>query len=273
MPLHFERTDFRGTPCVRLRSDGGGSALVALHGAHLLSWIPVDGRERLFLSERARFGPGAAIRGGVPVIFPQFAARGPLQKHGFARTLPWRFAGAEEQALFELSASEATVAWPHDFIAQLRIALDANSLTIALTIENPSQQTFAFTAALHTYLAVQDASAASVSGLDGCRYEDSADGGGVRQQQGDVRFHSEVDRIYVAPQAPLKLHDGARSLGISQEGFADTVVWNPGAALSAGIGDLEPGDFQRFVCVEAGQVLQPVVLAPGARWTGLQRLE
>ena len=77
MPLHHDYIDVHGTRCVRLRGEDGASALVALHGAHLLSWIPADGCERLFLSERARYDAGAAIRGGVPVIFPHFAARGP----------------------------------------------------------------------------------------------------------------------------------------------------------------------------------------------------
>ena len=31
-----------------------------------------------------------AVRVGKPVLFPQFADRGPLKKHGFARDLPWQ---------------------------------------------------------------------------------------------------------------------------------------------------------------------------------------
>jgi glucose-6-phosphate 1-epimerase len=76
MLLQSEPFQFNDTPCIRLRNNGA-TALVALHGAHVLSWIPADGRERLFLSERAKCGGGAAVRGGVPVIFPQFAERGP----------------------------------------------------------------------------------------------------------------------------------------------------------------------------------------------------
>ena len=101
--MHAESTTFRDTPCIRLHSDGA-TALVALHGAHVLSWQPADGRERLFLSDRAVFDGQAAIRGGIPVVFPQFAERGPLRKHGFARTAPWTFRGVnEDAALFELA--------------------------------------------------------------------------------------------------------------------------------------------------------------------------
>jgi hypothetical protein len=50
--MHAEPTTFRDTPCIHLHAEGA-SALVALHGAHVLSWIPADGREHLFLSDRA----------------------------------------------------------------------------------------------------------------------------------------------------------------------------------------------------------------------------
>ena len=133
--------------------------------------------------------------------------------------------------------------------------------------------TFAFTAALHTYLRVHDLADVALEGLQGCDFEDSAAGGVLRREDHfAVRFDGEVDRIYGDVVAPLALRDGAHALAIAQDGFSDTVVWNPGAALAATLRDLAPGDHQRFVCVEAGQVLQPVVLEPGDHWIGTQRL-
>ena len=79
----------QGQPCIRLDTDHGDSALVALHGAQVLSWT-VAGRERLYLSPRALFDGRSAIRGGIPLCFPQFNQRGPLPKHGFARNLAWQ---------------------------------------------------------------------------------------------------------------------------------------------------------------------------------------
>src|SRR5690348_6301397 len=73
-----------------LHSADGARADVFPYGAHVTSWMPAGGGGRLFLSERSAFGAGSAIRGGVPVIFPQFASTGPLPKHGFARTMEWR---------------------------------------------------------------------------------------------------------------------------------------------------------------------------------------
>src|SRR6478735_9573563 len=93
----FEEIGLGGLPGIRLYGPGGAQATILRHGAHVTSWATADGRERLFLSERAVLAPGKAIRGGVPIVFPQFSGRGTLPKHGFARVLPWEFAGAERQ--------------------------------------------------------------------------------------------------------------------------------------------------------------------------------
>ncbi len=271
--MQIESITFRDIPCLRLQSEGA-AALVALHGAHVLSWVPGDGRERLFLSERAVFDGHAAIRGGIPVIFPQFGERGLLAKHGFARNRAWTFAGVDnDAAVLTLAGDGSGGDWPHPFLARLRIGLSATQLALTLEVENTGDAAFAFTAALHTYLAVDDIAAVVLEGLQGCDFEDSANGGTLHRQHDDaVTFAGEVDRIYGDVVAPLVLVEGERRLGIEQDGFADAVVWNPGAQLCARIGDLAPGDFARFVCVEAGQVLQPVVLGPGEGWRGSQLL-
>ena len=272
--MHAQPTTFRDTPCIRLHADGA-SALVALHGAHVLSWIPADGREHLFLSDRAIVDGQAAIRGGIPLIFPQFGERGSLRKHGFARTAPWTFHDIEDDAaLFEL-ADDGTrfPGWPHPFRAHLRVHLTAAQLSVTLEIDNTGSTPFAFAAALHTYLRVADIAHAAIEGLQGCDYEDSANGGTLhREHNYEVTFDGEVDRIYGDVVAPLALIDSNDTLTIGQDGFGDVVVWNPGEQLAARIGDLSPGDHRHFVCVEAAQVVQPVVLEAGETWIGVQRL-
>ena len=48
-------------------------------------------QELLFLSSLAKFEPPTAIRGGIPVCWPQFGDMGPVkQQHGFARNLAWQ---------------------------------------------------------------------------------------------------------------------------------------------------------------------------------------
>lgn len=48
------------------------------HGATLTGWT-VGGEQLIFVSPKAVFQPPKAIRGGVPVCFPQFGNLGPLQ--------------------------------------------------------------------------------------------------------------------------------------------------------------------------------------------------
>lgn len=272
--MHADSTTFRDTPCIRIDSDGA-TALVALHGAHVLSWIPADGRERLFLSERAMFDGRTAIRGGIPVIFPQFSDRGLLPKHGFARTSPWTFAGIQgDAALFELvDDGSRDPVWPHPFAARLRIALDATRLTVALEIENTGEHAFAFTAALHTYLRVDGIAQVQVNGMDGCaRWDAVTDTHSV--QQGALRFAGEYDSVFQAAPGPLCLHEsGAHTLTLEQSAScASTVVWNPGAALCARLPDMPADGYASMLCIEAAQIDTPVHLAPSAAWTGWQRL-
>jgi len=280
MPLTIEPFEQHDRACVRLRHPRGATADISLHGAHVLSWKPEPARERLYLSPNASHQPGSAIRGGIPVIFPQFAGRGPLVKHGFARLLEWRFAGLQdatvfgESAVFELDDDEHTRSlWPHRFGARLHVALSADALQVGLEILNRDDSPFAFTAALHTYLRVAKLGSVELEGLESTPYEDSArKSAPMPASNAPIRFEGELDRIYAATPRLLRLRDGESTLRIEAEGFRDTVVWNPGATLAASMGDLGAGEHLRFVCVEAGTVVEPVTLAPGERWLGVQRL-
>lgn len=268
-----------GLPLVRLEAPDGACAEVYAHGAHVTSWRPAGGDERLFLSATSEFRDGVAIRGGVPVIFPQFAGRGPLPKHGFARTTPWTVAGVrhdagEATATLHLRDNDATRAvWPHAFAAELTVTVGGPSLRIALTVTNAGDAALAFTAALHTYLRVLDVQAATLAGLAGTRYEDTAAGGGTRVEADDVlQVAGEVDRVYLDAPRELVVREPGRTTIVAASGFPDVVVWNPGAVRAAALSDLEPDGWRRMLCVEAAAVGAPVRLAPGARWTGSQTL-
>jgi len=266
---------------LRLVSRDGASAAITPYGAHLVSWMPApDFGERLFLSSQSEYRPGAAIRGGVPVIFPQFAAEGPLPKHGFARTSVWTRHASGEQgsgaawAQFALQDSAATRAlWAHSFEGLLTVCVGGAELDIRLRIRNTGTAPFSFTSALHSYLRVADIGKVAVRGLQGLHFRDTAEGGRLRlEQMPSLRLEGEVDRIYLGAPGLLEVEDGPRRMTVSAPGFADCVIWNPGAAKAAALSDLEPGGFRRFVCVEAAAVGVPVSLVPGATWEGAQLL-
>lgn len=276
--------DFRGLPAVRLRAGDGAQATVLLHGAHLVSWQPAGLGEQLYLSPDAVFDGRAAIRGGVPVIFPQFDRQGSLPRHGFARTAAWQAEQVEQGAQHALAvlrwaADDATLAiWPHRFVAELSVAIGGARLDIELAIEHagvPDDPTAApeplrFTAALHTYLRVDDAASARLDGLQRLRYVDKVRGTEQIDPAPHVQPDGELDRIYFDAARPLTLHDGARALSITSQGFQDVVVWNPGAARAAQLDDLPDDGWRHMLCVEAAAVGMPVVVRAGEGWIGRQ---
>lgn len=261
---------------IQLHAEDGAMAEIHTRGAHLTRWQPAGAQDsRLFVSERAIYAAGVPIRGGVPVIFPQFAGEGPLPKHGFARTAQWQLCEQGRGfAIFEWSDDASTRAiWPQAFAARLSIHISGAALSVTLKIRNTGSDTFHFTAALHSYLAVQDIAAVQVLGLQGLDYRDTANGGRMAHELDPaLRITGEVDRNYFGAPPTLTLQESGRALRIEQTGFVDTVVWNPGAVASANFKDLAPEDYKRFLCIEAAVIGQPVMLEPGAEWRGGQRL-
>jgi len=257
-------------PVVRLHDESSdSSATIALHGAHVLSWTHA-GRDRLFMSPGAR---APSIRGGVPVIFPQFGLFGEGPKHGIARDRDWHCVEHDAtSALFALQDSHATrVHFPHAFALQLRVRLEVDALSLHLQVENTGASDFAFAAGLHTYLAVDDIATTVVHGLAGTDCLDAARSRRDHHASDTLHFHGEVDRVFFDFNRPLRVEDGVSTVLVEASGFPDTVIWNPGAELAARLDDLGADAARRFVCVEAAQVL-PRPLAAGASWSGLQRL-
>ena len=254
---------------------GDARAAVLPYGAHVTSWTLPNGAEQLFLSARSAPRAGAAIRGGIPVIFPQFSDRGPLPKHGFARTRVWDVARHTPNAVtLALRDDDATRAvWPHAFAAELTVTLEADALAVTLGVANTGDASLTFTSALHTYLRVDDVSDAAIDGLGGVRYQDNTAGLAVSTQaEPTLRIAGEVDRVYMEAPGAITLREPARVRVVRAEGFPDAVVWNPGADRARALADLEPDGWRHFVCVEAAAVARPVTLAPGARWDGRQRI-
>lgn len=266
-------------PRLTLVAPDGARAEVYLDGAQVVSWVPAGGQERLFLSRRSAFRAGAPIRGGVPVVFPQFGTTGPLPLHGLVRLMPWEFAGAEvagegARATFRLSdTGDSRRLWDHAFLAELAVATGGSELSMTLAVTNTGAEPFEFTAAFHTYLAVADITTTLVAGLAGLRYRDAAAGGvEAHQVSAQIDFPGEVNRIYFNAPAEARVVEAGRTTVVQKAGFADAVVWNPAAAKCATMADLEPEDYRQFVCVEAATVGAPIQLAPGGRWQGTQTL-
>jgi glucose-6-phosphate 1-epimerase len=273
-------TDEWPDPCRRItRTATDGATLVACaHGGQVLGWTPAGGGpDRLWTSPLARCGPGEAIRGGIPVVFPQFAGRGPLPKHGVVRDRAWQAdAGLARTAaarfVAQVGDDDATRAvWPHGFRVTLTATALGQALDVVLDVENTGDDDWEFTAALHAYLAVGDAARTTVTGLGGLPGEDNAAGGTpVRLPDGPLAVTGPRDVAVRGASGPVVLDDALLGpLTVDADGFGDRVLWNPGPGH--GLGDVPPGGENGFVCVEPA-ALDPVRLAPGEQWRGVLRL-
>ena len=259
-------------------------AEVYLYGAHLTRWHSASGRDWLFLSEAARFEEGSSIRGGVPVIFPQFSGFGSGPRHGFARNRFWELkdapatVGNTAHCSMILNADDDTRAlWPHDFCATLTVDLSDYGLRLTLEILNSGHAPFTFTSALHSYFQVADFRQSRLQGLANLNYWDN-DGTGFQhrqlQQDDGLHFDDAIDRVYFDCERTLHLSDSnQRSLAITAEGFREAVVWNPGEAAARSLPDMVDQEYRKMLCVEAARIDLPVTLAPGETWTGRQVLE
>ena len=278
MTTGIEKITFNGLPAVRITAPDGATATILNLGAHIVSWIPARGEERLYLSEKSEFKVGEAVRGGVPVCFPQFGGRGNLPKHGFARLVEWTEADSRvgddfATATFTLTDNEETrKIWPHAFEVELTVLISGQRLDIELGVKNHGEDALSFTGALHTYLRMKEVEEARIEGLHGLHYLDATSGVERDETGVDLSIEAETDRIYFDADRPVLVREARRSLGIGKENFADVVVWNPWEKNSAAIADLPDNGFRHMLCIEAAAVNKPVELAPGAEWWGRQTI-
>jgi glucose-6-phosphate 1-epimerase len=264
-------------PALQLRAPDGAEATITLYGAHLVSWKAVTtagtpAQERLFLSTLSALDGQKAIRGGVPVIFPQFAERGTGMRHGFARVSTWRVVDqgeADGAAFAVLALSQADLqdgpnkqmaaAWPYAFELLLRVAVHGAQLDMSLDVRNTGTQAFPFAAALHTYHLVDDVEAVRIDGV----------------QTETLAITDKLDQVFERIAGAITFDTGADKVILEQTGFPDAVVWNPGAADAAALSDMEDEEYRRFVCIEPALLgdaaARPQQLEPGGTWRGTYR--
>lgn len=259
---------FGQLPAVQVTAPDGAQAIVTLYGAHLVSWKSAGGAEHLFCSAQSALDGSRAIRGGVPVIFPQFNERGTGMRHGFARVSDWALvdSGVEVDngdtafAVFALEphdlSPDIAQAWPHDFMLRLRVTVGGDKLAMAFEVHNRGAAPFAFSCALHTYHLVDQVADVRIDGL-----RDPA-----------LAIGDALDEIFYGIAPRLTLRAGPATLLLEQYGFTDAVVWNPGAANAAALVDLEDDEYRRFVCIEPA-VIEPVTLEAGGTWLGRYSIE
>ena len=84
-----------------------------------------------------------------------------------------------------------------------------------------------------------------------------------------VKLSAETDSVYLNTRTAVTINDPliGRKIRIEKSGSSSTVVWNPFEGRSKTMADVGPGEWKKFVCVEAVNALENTVTVAPARRT------
>jgi glucose-6-phosphate 1-epimerase len=249
------------------------TAVLTLLGGHIMAYTPHGGKPVLWVSPNAAYEVGRAMSGGVPVCWPWFGPHpeDPESKplHGLARTRLWSMLGTQaledgstEVRMLLRDDAETQALWPHAFELELT-AVIGSQLKVLITARNPGSEAYSYTAALHPYFTISDAQAITVRGLEGTDYLDKTEGFTRKPQPDPISITGWTDRIYLDTTTDLRIDDPGygRAVRISKIGSRTTVVWNPDHKAGE-MPDVGAGQEQYFVCVEAANAVNDLVVVP-----------
>ena len=271
----------QGQPILEV-DNASATARISLFGGHVLSFIPKhDGRERLWLSEKAIWDGSKPIRGGTPVCWPWFgtykedgARKGDgsdshsypshdYPSHGYVRTRMWSCLEAIDEDDATLIALTPFSSVGEGFSGQASVSLlirVGSDLTIQLCTKNIGSEPFTYTNALHTYFNISDINQTELLGLSG-DYADKPSNFAIMQTPILYAFSEETDRIHLNPVEKVAIQEPGAMTEIKSRGHDSIVVWNPWKELSESMADMPDDGYQNMLCVETaitqGMLLQP----------------
>lgn len=264
---------------IKLISDTSvSSCTISTHGATVLSWN-VSGNERIFLSKLAdETNPkaGKGIRGGIPLVFPNFGPWSLGPQHGFARYKTWTIESKTDRSakLILMSDDETEKMWPNKFQLIYTVKVTDNKLLTTLSIKNLNDgefydsQSFDFTCLLHTYLRVPDIKTCTITGLGNSSFHDALTEKSEQATNQEIKgLHENVDRNYSNTNDEHLLKFDDTCIEIRKSNLPDTVLWNPWAEKAQGMKDFGNDEYPEMVCIEAGKVAERQLLKAGESWT------
>ncbi len=237
-------------------ANGAAECKIALFGATLVSYHPVNEKHDVFwLGDFNKFDHLQAIRGGIPICWPRFAAEklnDRLPRHGIARISDWKLLKAAAdankiEAEFVLIPDEK---YKINATARLLIKM-TDKLEYTLETTNDSDEPFSFSEALHCYFNVSSVDNILIKGLKGHEYKNSLDGQRYVLND-DLKICGEFDSIFMNQTNPIEIVDEGygRIITLEKSGSQTTVVWNPAKDLN----EMSEGQHKTFVCVEPSNV-------------------
>jgi len=247
------------------------NARISTYAGQVISFQPRHTEEDvLFLSDKALYQDGKAIRGGAPICWPWFGddtSGFGRPSHGFVRNQPWSILATQSledgrsSVTLGLTETDSSLAvWPYQFELELEVIV-GTELEIKLTTKNTGRNAFVISQALHTYFNISDVSNIAISGLDSKNYLDKLEGFKEKPQRGDVTFTEETDRVYQQAPESVWLKDKGfnRTINIKSSGSNTTVIWNPWSTSVTKITDLDESKYRNFVCIETANAADDIV--------------
>lgn len=277
-------------------SKSGATAKIHPFGATVISYVPSSGNEVLFLSKLAKLDGSKAIRGGIPLVFPQFGQPDKaMPQHGFLRTNLWNVQDQyddEESAgvTFTLPLNEAVNSrggkWSkdetkYDCVVSFSVKVTSSSLITTLTIDNTGDIPFDFQTLQHTYLKVENAldpKACNVTGLEGYTCEDKITNETYTLGNEPIIIDANVDRIYSNPEKKnlsVNVQTGRETVvQVEATGSVDGeqvaisgVVWNPHEKKAKEMSDFGDEQYTEMICVEPGMLYDVPAVSKHAVFT------
>ncbi|XP_014288342.1 uncharacterized protein [Halyomorpha halys] len=273
------------TSVVVLDRGNNTTCTVNLHGATVVSWR-VNNQEQIFVSKQSVFDGRRPIRGGIPLVFPQYGSENPqIPNHGFARVSRWKvekppeaLMGGDVEAIFSLRDNEfiRTNYWNNTFRLSYRLILREKELHFIIGVYNPSKEvTITFNLLLHTYFKVPDVRRCQITGLHGCTFIDKTRIGVFQEGRESVTINEWTDRLYqnTTQEHVITNVVSGRKMRLQKYNFPDTVIWNPWSDHAKDVSDFGPNEYPNMICVKSGHVSNPVVLHPGTAFEASQILQ
>jgi len=258
--------------------NNAASASIAIQGAHIFEYTPINEKNLLFVSKAEPFNSESAIRGGIPVCWPWF---GPHKEghgqHGLVRTALWQYEIVSDTAQrtdlrFWIELDGSDIGFPHKAKAELFVSI-GKTLVVSLTTTNLDNAPILISQALHSYFVCQDISDVRVHGLAGAVCFDSVSRKNVYVPH-EFIFNKETDWIIRDKGQPLAFTGlGQHPIKLTRMGSRSIVVWNPWIEKSKTLSQFVAPEFQQMFCIETGNVSEDSrMIKPGKTHVMLMEL-
>lgn len=234
-------------------------AEVSLYGGQVLRFKPTGQKDVFWLSDKAMYQQGSAIRGGIPLCWPWFGANDKSEvksiNHGFARQVIWHVekVSADEKEttlVLTLEGESYHPLWPNTF-KLMQTLVFGKSMQQTLTMTNLSNTDTEYSGALHSYFAVSNPKNITLDSLTGVKFDDKlTDLSEV--QLNSVSCVGPIDREYHSNKE-MTIVDSQwdRTIKLTSFGCHQWVLWNPGTELASAMSDIHEQGEQEYVCLEA----------------------